>query len=199
LSETIVLASGSATRLAILRSAGLSFLSDPANVDESAIKIDCAACSLDAAATAQRLAIAKAEAVAPRHAGSIVLGADQMLSCDGKWFDKPSDRMAAATQIMQLSGKTHQLISAICAIRDETLLWTATQTAEMTMRPLSGAFIESYLDQEDDLVLNSVGGYRIEGRGVQLFSDIQGDYFTILGLPLLPLLSFLRERGVLHQ
>jgi septum formation protein len=183
----------------MLRSAGLSILADPANLDEGAIKTDCAIRGLDAAETAERLAIAKAEAVAPYHAGRIVLGADQMLSCDGKWFDKPSDRAAASAQIMQLSGKTHSLISAICAIRDETLLWTATQTAEMTMRPLSGAFIESYLDQEDDLILNSVGGYRIEGRGVQLFSDIQGDYFTILGLPLLPLLSFLRERGVLRQ
>jgi septum formation protein len=199
LTENIILASGSATRLAMLKSAGLSILADPANVDEGAIKIDCASHGLDAVVTAERLAITKAKAVAPRHPGSLVLGADQMLSCNGKWFDKPVDRAAAVAQISQLSGKTHHLISAISAVRDETLVWTSTQTAKMTMFQLSSAFIESYLNEEGDLVLNSVGGYRIEGRGIQLFSDIQGDYFTILGLPILPLLAFLRELGILAK
>jgi septum formation protein len=126
-----------------------------------------------------------------------VLAADQMLSCDGEWFDKPADRAAAARQLARLSGRTHRLISSAVLSRDGAIVWAATTMAELTMRPLSDAYIDHYLQTAGDVVLNSVGAYQIEALGVQLFESIRGDHFTILGLPLLPLLAFLRDARVL--
>jgi septum formation protein len=199
LTAQIVLASGSATRRILLEAAGLSIIVDRPDVDEGAVKRDCHARNLTAAETAETLAIAKAGQVMPRHSGSIVLGADQMLECQGEWFDKPSDRMAAIRQIGRLSGQTHRLVSAVAAMRDGEVIWRAVETAELTMRPLSRSFIESYLNMAGDQVLSSVGGYQIEGPGIQLFSKICGDHFTILGMPLLPLLAFLRGEGVIAE
>jgi septum formation protein len=143
--------------------------------------------------------MAKALEVAVRHPGRIVLGADQMLECDGEWFDKPSDRPAAAQQIARLSGRSHRLVSAVVAIRDGGPTWRFVESAELTMRRLTPAFIDSYLDKVGDKALSSVGGYQIEGPGIQLLSTIKGDHFTILGLPLLPLLDFLRSEGVIAR
>jgi septum formation protein len=181
----------------MLKAAGLWVLTDRPEVDETAVKRDCRAGGQDAAGTASILAAAKANAVAPRHPGCVVVGGDQMLVCEGEWFDKPADRPAAARQIARLAGRTHSLISAAVAVRDGEMLWAATETAELTMRTLSADFIERYLGAIGDAALDSVGGYQIEGPGIQLFSAISGDHFTILGFPLIPLLGFLREQGVI--
>jgi len=195
LTASLVLASGSATRRAVLERAGLSIVTDAPNVDEGALKQDCRDRNLSAGETALTLAIAKAAQVAPRHTSSIVLGADQMLECDGEWFDKPVDREAAARQIGRLSGRTHTLYSAVVAIRDGIMIWRTVESAELDVRVLSPAFIDAYLDRVGDAVLSSVGGYQIEGLGVQLFRAIRGEHSTILGMPLLPLMGFLRDEG----
>ncbi len=193
----LVLASGSATRRTMLERAGLTIAVDPPEVDEGAIKFDCRAHRLTAADAAAKLAIAKARAVSPRHPGVIVLGADQMLECDGEWFDKADDRAAAARQIGKLSGRTHRLFSAAAAVRDGAVVWQAVESAELSVRPLSAEFIATYLDLIGDAALSSVGGYQVEGPGIQLFDAIRGEHSTILGLPLIPLLSFLRGQGVI--
>jgi septum formation protein len=196
---SLILASGSATRRAMLEAAGLSIVADAPDLDESEIKLSCRAQGLSAGETARMLAIAKATQVASRYPGKIVLGADQMLECEGVWFDKPADRAAAARQIARLSGRTHTLFSAVAAIRDDAVIWRAVETAEMTLREVSPAFIEAYLDRVGDAALSSVGGYQVEGPGIQLFSAIRGDHSTILGTPLLPLLEFLRDEGVVAR
>ena len=199
MNDAIVLASGSATRRIVLESAGLRIVIDRPDVDEGTIKDHCRARNLSASDTAAALAVAKAAQVASRHPGEIVLGADQMLECEGDWFDKPADRAAAKRQIARLSGRTHFLRSAIAAMRDGAAIWSVVDSAQLTMRPLTPLFIESYLDQAGDRVLSSVGGYQVEGPGIQLFSEIRGDHFTILGVPLLPLLAFLRGEGVIAE
>ena len=181
----------------MLAAAGIDAIIDPPNIDEGMIKKDCKARGLSAAATADALAVAKAAAIAARHPGCIVLGADQMLECDGEWFDKPSDRAAAIAQIGRLSGKLHTLFSATAAMRDGEVTWRSLEMADLTVRPLSAAFIESYVDRIGDALLSSVGGYQMEGLGIQLFSKIVGEHSTILGMPLLPLLEFLRGEGVI--
>ncbi len=193
----VVLASGSTTRRALLENAGVPLVADPADVDEGAIKLSCRVKGLSVEDTAETLAMEKALEVSVRHPGRIVLGADQMLECDGEWFDKPSDRPAATQQIERLSGRSHRLVSAVVAIRDGGPIWRFVESAELTMRDLSPRFIDSYLDEVGDNALSSVGGYQIEGPGIQLFSTIKGDHFTILGLPLLPLLDFLRSEAVI--
>ena len=144
----------------------------------------------EAAAT---LARAKAEAVSPRHSGPLVIGADQILECAGTWFDKPPDAKTAAQQLASLGGRTHRLVSAACVVCDGQVLWQVVEAARLTMRPLSEAAIAAYLKKAGPDALGSVGAYRLEGLGAQLFSEIEGDFFTILGLPLLPLLTFLRQ------
>jgi septum formation protein len=193
----LVLASGSATRRAMLERAGLTVTIDPPDVDETAVKQDCHARGLNAGDTAMELAIAKAMQVAPRHPGRIVLGADQMLECGGEWFDKPVDRPAAARQIARLSGRSHTLFSGVAAIRDGDVIWRGLESAELSVRTLSADFIEFYLDRVGDAVLSSVGGYQVEGLGIQLFDAIRGEHSTILGMPLIPLLGFLRDEGVI--
>jgi len=197
--EAVVLASGSATRRAMLESAGIRIVADRPDVDEGRLKQSFKAAGLDAVAAAEALARAKAEDVQPRHPGTIVVGADQMLECEGEWFDKPVDRAGAAAHLRRLSGRPHRLISAVVAVRDAVHVWSAIETATLTMRPLSSAFIDAYLDQVGLKALDSVGGYQVEGPGIQLFSEIRGDHFTILGLPLLPLLAFLRREGVVLE
>lgn len=192
-----VLASGSPTRLAMLTEAGVPVAVDPALVDEEEIKQSCHAAGLDAADAAEALAELKARRTAGRHRGRLVIGADQMLECDGRWFDKPVDRDAARRQLADLRGRRHRLVSAAVVVRDDQRLWHAVTTAELTMRPFSDAFLDRYLDVAGADVLGSVGAYRIEGLGAQLFERVSGDHFTILGLPLLPLLDFLRIQGVL--
>jgi len=189
----IVLASGSATRRQLLERAGLDFIVDTAPVDEAAVK----RAFTDPVLAAEALAELKAVRVSPRHPGALVIGADQMLDCDGAWFDKPDDAAAARLQLATLRGHRHRLTSAVAVIQDGRCLWRHTEAADLTMRPFSDAFLESYLAAAGPAVLGAVGAYHLEGLGAQLFSAVIGDYFTILGLPLLPLLGFLRDHGEL--
>jgi septum formation protein len=192
----VVLASGSAIRATVLRNAGVGIETVAATVDEAAVKRDQQAKRASADDCALTLATLKAREVSATHAGTLVIGADQMLECDGAWFDKPGDRAAAAGQLRALSGKTHALVSAVVVVRDGVVVWRHVERPRLSMRPLSDRFIAEYLDAVGPAALRSVGAYQLEGRGVQLFSHIDGDYFAILGLPLLPLLGFLRAQGV---
>ncbi|MSO64686.1 MAG: septum formation protein Maf [Alphaproteobacteria bacterium] len=193
----IVLASASESRLRVLRSAGVTVVVDPAAIDEETVKESMFAEKSAAEDVTQALADLKVRRTSSRHPGSLVVGADQMLFCAGRWFDKPTNRATASAQLAALAGRTHHLITAACAARDGTILWRHVARAALTMRSFSPAFLERYLDDEGDAVLMSVGSYRLEGRGAQLFSDVKGDFFTILGLPLLPLLEFLRAQKIL--
>lgn len=193
----IVLASGSVTRRDMLARAGVAFTVDVAAVDEEGVKQAMRAETSNPARAAEALAELKAIRVSARHPGSIVIGADQMLDCDGAWFDKPADRAAARAQLAALRGKTHRLSSAVVAVRDGQRLWRHTESAKLTMRRFSDAFLDAYLDKAGDAVTGSVGAYQVEGLGAQLFMLAEGDHFTILGLPLLALLDFLRETGEL--
>lgn len=189
----IVLASGSATRRIMLENAGVPFMVDTAPVDEAAVKESMRLETDNAARVAEVLAELKAVRVSARHPGAIVIGADQMLECDRQWFDKPADRAAARAQLLALRDRSHRLVSSVVAVRDGQKLWHHTDSARLTMRRFSDAFLEQYLEQAGDAVLSSVGAYQLEGLGAQLFMMVEGDHFTILGLPLLPLLDFLRE------
>ncbi len=191
----IVLASGSATRRHVLEQAGLVFTVDTASVDEDAVKRAMALDSAQPGDIAEALAELKAIRVSARHPGSLVIGADQMLDCDGVLFDKPADGAEARRHLAQLRGRTHRLTSAVVAVRDGRRVWHHRDEASLTMRHFSEDFLDVYLAKVGDGVLTSVGAYQIEGLGVQLFSSVAGDYFTILGLPLLPVLDFLRANG----
>jgi septum formation protein len=195
----LVLASASRTRLALLQNAGLDVVADPADIDEAAVKTEMRRDGAAAEAVAVELATRKAQAVAARHPDHLVVGADQMLDAAGQWIDKPADRAAAARQLASLSGRAHRLISATVVVEAGREIWRTADAATLHMRQLSPAFIEHYLDRMGNAALTSVGGYQLEGLGAQLFTKIEGDYFTILGLPLLPLLAFLRKHGVVEQ
>ena len=193
----VVLASASSARRRMLEQAGVAALSDSAEVDEAAIKRSAAAAAHDATTTAGLLAEAKARAVAGRHPGALVIGADQMLECDGGWYDKPGSPDEARAQLTALRGRSHTLISAAVILRDQRLLWHGADRARLTMRDFSDAFLETYLTEGGEALCWTVGCYRIEGPGIQLFSQVEGDHFVILGLPLLGLLAALRELGEL--
>ncbi len=171
----------------------------PAAIDEAEIKATFRAERLAAAECANALAEAKALRVARRHPGSLVIGADQMLVCEGAWLDKPGDHTAARMQLQALRGKSHELLSAVCVVRGGERLWHYVDRSTLTMRAFSDDFLEGYLAAAGVDILGAVGAYRLEGLGVQLFSRIEGGYFAILGLPLLPLLDFLRGHGVIPQ
>jgi septum formation protein len=193
----LVLASASASRFRLLTDAGIAAERDPADIDEAVVKTECRQHGQSAVVCARRLAEAKARIVAPRHAGALVLGADQMLECEGRWYDKPVDLADARAQLQALSGHRHTLVTAAVVVRDHELLWHAVETSTITMRALSESFLDHYLAAFGDPVLKTVGGYELEGLGAQLMDKAEGDYFAILGLPLLGLLRFLRETGVL--
>ncbi|MFC7332557.1 Maf family protein [Rhodocista pekingensis] len=193
----VVLASGSATRRRLLESAGLAVIVDPPSVDEDEVKRSCRAGGLPPQAVAEALAELKAARVAARHPDRPVIGADQMLECDGVWFDKPADAAAARAQLLALAGRRHRLISCAVVFQGGQRVWHTVDEAVLTMRPLEPDFLDRYLAVAGPAVLSSVGGYQLEGPGAQLFTAVTGDFFTVLGLPLLPLLGFLRTRGVL--
>jgi septum formation protein len=191
----LVLASASEARRRLLSNAGLAFQAIPANIDERAAEqplLDAGASPEDIATA---LAMVKAVDVSERRADDLVIGADQTLDLDGERLTKPADMEAARRQLLRLSGRTHRLHSAIACARGGEIVWRHEETASLTMRALQPAAVGRYLAAIGDEALASVGGYRIEGRGIQLFEAIDGDYFAILGLPLLPLLAFLRSEG----
>jgi len=191
----IVLASGSTARRDLLRMAGIAFDAAALPVDEEQVKHSMRLSGASAAETALELSDLKACRVSDNHPGRLVVGADQILVVDGDWLDKPKDRAEAKEHLTRLRDKTHQLVSAVVVFRDGERLWHNVSFATMTMRPFSEQFLTEYMNKVGDGMMSSVGGYKLEGLGVQLFSEIEGDYFTILGLPLLPLLDFLRNHG----
>ena len=192
----VVLVSASQSRSALLRNAGIVFEQDAAVVDEGVVKESFRNRNETAAHAAKALAALKAQRVSKRHPGTLIIGADQMLQCRGIWFDKPRDLDHARDHLRTLRGKTHELLSAVCVVRDGDCLWSHFESAHLTMRAFSNAFLDEYLAATGDVVCTSVGAYHLEGQGAQLFSRIEGDYFTILGLPLLPLLGFLVKHEV---
>jgi septum formation protein len=191
--QPLVLASRSDVRGKILAAAGLRFEIRPAPIDERAVEAQAGA--LDPAGVARLLARAKAEAVAATLPGRLVLGADQTLARDNQRFSKPVSREAAAAQLKELRARSHALHSALALVRNGALLFECLDSARLTMRDFSDQFLTDYLDMLGDFATASVGGYQLEGIGVHLFERVEGDYFTILGLPLLPLLAFLRQGG----
>lgn len=193
----LVLASASAARRAVLEAAGLRFAAEAAAVDEAAIKESARAEGLPAEEAAMLLSDAKARRIAARRPEALVIGADQMLVCDGRWFDKPPDLDAARAQLLALRGRPHVLVTAMVAWRDGARVWQHLARPRLVMRAFSEAFLDAYLAAEGERVLGSVGAYRLEGPGVQLFSSVEGEHSAILGLPLIPLLGFLRDHGVL--
>lgn len=172
----------------------MPFAHDPADVDESAIK----ACMTGTAADlALSLAEAKARAVAPRHPGAAVIGADQVLESGDGVLDKPGSADEARRHLISLRGRAHRLLSAVCVVSDDEVLWRHVESASLTMRAFSDVFLDDYLKRAGADTWQSVGAYHLEGLGAQLFERVEGDHFTIQGLPLLPLLGFLRQRGLL--
>ena len=193
----LILASASKVRAAVLRGAGLEFRVQPAMVDEAEFKTAARADGADATAVAAGLAALKATRLSHREPAALVIGADQMLSCDGDWLDKPPGLAEARGQLLRLRGRTHMLHCAACVARDGAVIWRRAETARLTMRDFSEEFLDVYLAAAGDAVCASVGAYQLEGLGAHLFARIDGDYFTILGLPLLPLLDFLRQHRLL--
>ena len=195
--QPLVLASRSASRRAMLTAAGLLIEISLPDLDERAV--EAAAGPLEPAKVAMLLAREKAKAIARERPGRLVIGADQTLALGLRRFDKPRDVEAARAQLGALAGNTHQLHSAVAVVRDEEVLLDTVDTASLTMRPLSGAFLDAYLDAAGPAVLESVGAYQLEKLGIHLFARIEGDHFTILGMPLLPLIAFLRKAGCLVE
>jgi septum formation protein len=193
--DPLILASQSRARQMLLTNAGIAFEAIPAEVDERAIQKNS---GLSAPGEiAKLLAREKALWVSQRNRGRVVVGADQTLALGDRLFSKPTGRAAAAEQLRLLAGNRHELHAAFAVARDGQILSAEVSVARMTMRALSGAEIEAYLDQAADAITTSVGAYQLEGLGVHLFERIEGDHFTILGLPLLPLLAFLRSERLL--
>jgi septum formation protein len=191
---SLILASASQSRRQLLANAGLPFAIEPAGIDEEEITRSLG--SVAPQELASTLAEMKAVRVACRHPGAMVVGADSTLACNGRLFAKPPTMEAARKQLMALRGQTHELFSSVVVARDGQRLWHWSERARLTMRPFTEAFVDTYLARAGTNVLASVGAYQLEGLGAHLFTRVDGDYFTILGLPLLPLLSFLTGHGI---
>lgn len=191
----LILASQSQTRKALLQQAGLNFATYPAVLDERALEAAVIEAGGDGRDVALLLAEKKAAAVAAAHPGAIVIGADQTLALGTELLHKPSSRAEAVAQLDLLRGKTHRLHAAVALVRDDQLLWSGLETAELTMRDFTDAERDDCLDREGEAVLGAVGAYRLEGPSIRLFATVTGDYFTILGLPLLPVLAALRSHA----
>ena len=194
----IILASGSAIRRQIMEGAGIDFEVVTKTVDEDALKAALLADHVAPRDIADALAEAKSVAVSRSREG-LVIGADQVLVVDGRLYDKPKSRDEARERLRLLRGRTHKLIGGTVVSEDGRAVWRNLATTTLTMRAFSDAFLEDYLDREGDLVTKSVGAYRFEGLGAQLFTHVEGDFFAILGLDLLPLLDYLRIRGALPE
>ena len=197
MSAPLILASASRSRARMLEAAGVAFTSDAPHVDEGAVKGEMKRKGATVMQCAEALARLKAKTISDKRPGALVIGADQMLDCDGAWFDKPADMAGARSHLQRLGGKSHYLPTAAVVMRDGAVVWAETGAPRLTMRPLSEAFITAYLARVGTNALSSVGAYQLEGPGAQLFTEVDGDFFTILGMPLLPLLAFLRTQGIL--
>lgn len=197
--QPLILASASKTRQRMLESAGVLVDATPANIDEASLKQSLIAEAVPARDIADSLAEAKARSISMMHPDRLVLGADQLLVQDGQFFSKAQTFDEAKTTLKALSGKTHQLISAAVIYENQTPVWRAVSSASLSVRSLSDNYINYYLTELGEDAFWSVGCYQLEGLGAQLFSKIDGDYFTVLGLPLLPVLDFLRGRGIVPE
>lgn len=193
----LILASKSPFRATLLQNAGLTFEAEPARIDERSVEQPLVEADLPPADIAEVLAIAKADDVSARHPGTLVIGSDQILAFEGEMLHKPEDMEAARRRLLALSGKSHQLHSSVVLVADGETKWSHVETATITFRTLSPEFIGRHLASVGDKALSSVGAYQIEGEGVQLVEKITGDFFTIMGLPLLPLLAELCRMKVI--
>nr|WP_286191813.1 Maf-like protein [Ochrobactrum sp. AP1BH01-1] len=193
----LILASKSPFRSALLKNAGIEFSTASADIDERAVEAPLYETGATPEEVAQVLAEAKAVDVSEKNPGAVVIGCDQTLSLGDEIFHKPADMEAARRQLLKFSGKTHQLNSAVVLVKDGETLWRHVSIARMTMRDLDPGFVGRYLGRVGDAALSSVGAYQVEGPGIQLFDRIDGDYFTIVGLPLLPLLAELRKEKLI--
>ncbi len=196
MTRPLILASASKSRATLMRAAGLSFEQIPAHVDEDAIKASMKAEGATAADCALALAEFKAGTISMRHPEALVIGADQMLDCDGQWFDKPKDLEGARNHLKTLRGKTHVLPTSVTIALNGAPIWHHTSLPRLSVRAFSDAFLDEYVAAVGDALTSSVGAYHLEGRGAQIFTKVEGDFFTVLGLPLLELLAFLREHRV---
>ena len=194
-----VLASSSPTRAKLLENTGLSFEISPPKIDESAIKQALQTDAIEPADLAELLAETKATEVAKHHPSAISIGADQILALEKEIFSKPNTKEEAYTTLFKLRGKTHQLISAIVLVKDEEVIWRYSSTAELTMRDFSPEFLGNYIAHCGDGIFSSAGAYQLEFFGIHLFEEIKGDYFTILGFPIVSLLKTLREKGYIQK
>ncbi len=197
-SRPVVLASSSETKRKILANAGIAFETAKPLLDEGKLKKKLTADGMDGGALPLALAKAKACDIAENNPGLLVIGTDQILECEGRRFDKPQDLTEAWQQLGDLSGKTHSLISAVSIARDDQVIWTYSDRAFLSMRILSADFMDFYLQTQGEKNLCVTGLYQLEGLGSQLFLSVEGDFFTILGLPLFPLLEFFRSQGILE-
>ncbi len=193
----LILASASLSRRSLLTAADLCFEAVPAHVDEAEVKRAARADGMSVADTALALADRKAAFVANSNPAALVIGADQILVCDGAWFDKPPDQAAARAQLGALRGRSHILATCVVCRHGGARVWHHLAEPRLTMRRFSDKFLDAYLAAEGEAVTETVGAYRLEGRGAHLFEAVDGDHTAILGLPLLPLLGFLRQYGVL--
>jgi septum formation protein len=192
---TVILASASPIRRLILERAGVTMEPVPARVDEEAVRAGLDAEGAKPRDVADALAELKARKVAARFPSAVVLGCDQVLECDGERFDKVEDMGAARATLSALQGKAHTLHSAVVGFRDNAAVWRTVASVRLVMRPMTADAIDAYLAETGDSVLGSVGCYAFEGLGARLFTSYTGDYFAVLGLPLLPVLDFLRNQG----
>lgn len=197
--KTLILASASAVRARLLREAGVPFGVRPSDIDETAVKSTLRAQGVTNADMADALAEAKALNVSAATPQALVLGCDQTLLCDDRLFDKAHDISEARENLTFLRGKEHQLVTASVLAENGHVVWRYTERAHLKMRDFSDVFLDSYIKSEGKLILSAVGCYELEGRGSQLFESVEGDYFTVLGLPLIPLFAVLRQRGILEQ
>tara|TARA_R110002072_G_scaffold68778_2_gene167104 strand:- start:491 stop:1099 length:609 start_codon:yes stop_codon:yes gene_type:complete len=194
--KELVLASQSVSRARLLKNAGLSFHIQPAFVDEDEVKFSLQGAKASTRDAAVALAELKATRVSTRIPQAFVIGADQILECNDIWFDKPADMEHARAHLLSLKGKTHRLANAVCVAKGGTVIWRHVDIARLSMRHFEDAFLDAYLEQTGDAILSSVGAYHLEGLGAHLFAKVEGDFFSILGLPLLPLLDFLRGHKI---
>ena len=196
MSTRVILASQSASRAAMLRAAGVTFETRSSGVDEDALKAEWLKDRATPLRIAERLAACKALAVSRAEPG-LVIGGDSTVEFEGRQFDKAKDREEARTRLIELRGRPHALHSAVALAKDGAVVWRQASTAVLHVRPFTEAWLDDYLDRAGDAVTGSVGAYHIEGLGVQLFERVEGDWFTILGMPLLGLLEALRREGAL--
>ncbi|WP_339780492.1 nucleoside triphosphate pyrophosphatase [uncultured Thalassospira sp.] len=193
----LILASSSKARQQMLQNAGIECEAVASMIDEDGYKQAMKSEGASAMEAAETLAEMKALRMYRQRPEAIVIAADQMLECNGVWFDKPVDRDQTRAQLRALRGKRHQLVSAAVVYKEGSRIWGKIDTAHLTMRNFSDEWLEWYLDQAGEDIFHCVGGYQLEGLGAQLFTEVKGDYFTVLGMPLLPLIGFLRDHGVL--